>query len=76
MERTKGEKWMSGIFYDPRRRSLHRVHEAPETGWILVTHDVDASPNRCRRIMREWLPFDELFQIDWCIVTHSQARSA
>ncbi len=56
---------MSGIFYDPHRRRLHRVDGTPQPGWRLVTHDVAAGPNQCRRIMREWLPAEELLNLDW-----------
>lgn len=69
MIESKAEVVMPGIFYDPTRRTLHRVDERPEDGWLLVTHDVAASSNRCRRIMREWLPSADLFAIDWRIYT-------
>jgi hypothetical protein len=58
---------MTGIFYDPTARRLHAVESNPEPGWTLVTHNLDASLHHCRRIMREWLPFDEFFSIDWRI---------
>lgn len=63
---------MSGIFYNPGDRTLHRVHTAPERGWLLVTHDTSASTNRCRRIMREWLAVEELISVDWRISTYDQ----
>ncbi|MEO8538625.1 MAG: hypothetical protein ABI577_02715 [bacterium] len=58
---------MSGIFYDPAARRLHAVHTNPEPSWTLVTHNLDANLHHCRRIMREWLPQEELFHIDWTI---------
>ena len=58
---------MSGIFYDPRSRRLHAVDSSPEPGWTLVTHNLDAGLHQCRRIMREWLPQDEIFRVDWSI---------
>ncbi len=56
---------MSGIFYDPNRRRLHVVTGPPEPGWLFVTHDIGARPHQCRRIMRDWLPPDELYRVDW-----------
>jgi hypothetical protein len=73
IERAQGNE-MSGIFYDPGRKQLHRVSGAPGAGWLLVTHDLDASANRCRRIMREWVTRDELLSIDWHIAAHGQVR--
>jgi hypothetical protein len=58
---------MSGIFYDPRSRRLHAVQSSPEPGWTLVTHNLEAGMHHCRRIMREWLPQDEMFRVDWTI---------
>ena len=58
---------MSGIFYDPRARRLHAVRSSPEPGWTLVTHNLEAGRHQCRRIMCEWLPQDEIFQVDWNI---------
>jgi hypothetical protein len=56
---------MTGIFYDPRRRCLRRVEGQPPPGWTLVTHDLGASANHCRRKMSEWLSREELAAIDW-----------
>lgn len=58
---------MSGIFYDPRAKRLHAVRSSPEPGWTLVTHNLEAGIYHCRRIMREWLPQEEIFQVDWNI---------
>jgi len=58
---------MSGIFYDPSARRLHAVRSTPEPGWTLVTHNLDAGPHHCRRIMREWLPLEEMFRVEWII---------
>ena len=58
---------MSGIFYDPRARRLHAVRSSPDPGWTLVTHNLEAGPHHCRRIMREWLPQDEIFKVEWTI---------
>lgn len=58
---------MSGIFYDPAERRLHAVTSDPHPGWTLVTHNLDANPHHCRRIMREWLPVEEMFHVDWII---------
>ncbi|MGB4862550.1 MAG: hypothetical protein WBO97_08830 [Tepidiformaceae bacterium] len=65
---------MSGIFYDPRARRLHAVSCDPEPGWTLVTHNLEARPHQCRRIMQEWLAQDELFRIEWTI--HRERLSA
>ena len=65
---------MSGIFYNPSRKELHRIYDHPGTGWLLVTHDLSASSNRCRRIMREWLSSSDLAAIDWRI--HPRTRPA
>lgn len=56
---------MSGIFYDPRERKLHRVDGKPEPSWQLVTHNCNAGLHQCRRIMREWLQAEEFSSIDW-----------
>ena len=56
---------MSGIFYDPANRRLHCVSDAPQPGWRLITHDMNASTHQCRRIMKEWLPSEELFSVQW-----------
>lgn len=56
---------MSGIFYDPANRSLHHVSDAPQRGWRLITHDMNASTHQCRRIMREWLSTEDLNSIQW-----------
>lgn len=58
---------MSGIFYDPRSRRLHTVRTDPEPGWTLVTHNLDAGLHHCRRIMREWLPQDEVLLVEWSV---------
>ena len=56
---------MSGIFYDPRSRRLRAVRGAPEPGWTLVTHNLNAGVYRCRRILGECLPGEEIRSIDW-----------
>ncbi len=56
---------MSGIFYDPRQRRLRRVDGAADHGWMLVTHNLQASAHHCRRIMREWLAPEDLVMVDW-----------
>jgi hypothetical protein len=57
---------MSGIFYNPDEHRLHRVAGAPRPGWRLVTHDLGAGVNRCRRIMNEWrIPPGDLVLVDW-----------
>lgn len=63
-----GETTMSGIFYDPGARRLRAVRGAPEPGWTLVTHNLDAGVHRCRRILCEWLPGDEVRAIDWSAI--------
>ncbi len=65
---------MSGIFYDPAGRRLHAVTAGPQPGWTLVTHNLDATIHQCRRIMREWVPSEELFRVDWSI--HRERLSA
>ena len=61
---------MAGIFYDPHARRLHAVDQSPDAGWMLVTHNLDAGLHHCRRIMREWLPADDLLRVDWNITDH------
>ena len=56
---------MSGIFYDPAAQRLLRVEREADPAWMLVTHDLDASEHRCRRILGEWLPFEALRRVDW-----------
>jgi hypothetical protein len=56
---------MSGIFYDPSARCLRAVETAAPHDWTLVTHDLGASINLCRRILREWLSPKEVSRIDW-----------
>jgi len=56
---------MSGIFYNPKANRLHHVMGDPHPGWRLVTHDLSAGVNRCRRIMKEWLPVGQLMLVDW-----------
>lgn len=56
---------MSGIFYNPQANRLHHVTGAPRPGWRLVTHDLCAGANLCRRIMKEWLPAGQLMLVDW-----------
>ncbi|MBK6320136.1 MAG: hypothetical protein IPI85_08085 [Dehalococcoidia bacterium] len=58
---------MTGIFYDPKSRRLHAVVTCPESGWLLVTHNLDAGLYHCRRIMREWLSPEDLFLVEWTI---------
>ncbi len=64
---------MSGIFYDPSARCLRAVESAAPHDWTLVTHNLDASINHCRRILREWLTFEELSQVDWSAVDRNVA---
>lgn len=56
---------MSGIFYDPKGRRLRSVHGTPDAAWTLVTHNLNAGGHQCRRILREWLPADEIIRIDF-----------
>ena len=56
---------MAGIFYDEHCRRVALVQGAPEPGWTLVTHNLHASVNQCRRIMREWLAPEVLASVDW-----------
>lgn len=56
---------MSGIFYDATAHRLVRVVGTPDPSWRLVTHDLSPGVNHCRRILREWLPSEELFRVDW-----------
>lgn len=72
--RGEVESNVSGIFYDPVARRLHAVYSSPAAGWTLVTHNVNAGSHQCRRIMREWLSADELWQVDWLI--ERERRSA
>lgn len=56
---------MIGIFYDPVGRRLRAVTRQPESGWMLVTHNLEAGSHLCRRIMGEWLSPEEAGQVDW-----------
>lgn len=59
---------MAGIFYDARFRRVALVEGPPEPGLTLVTHNLHASVNQCRRIMREWLAPDVLASVDWSAI--------
>ena len=61
------EARVSGIFYDPKGRRLHCVQGKPDAEWTLVTHNLNAGGHQCRRIMREWLPSDEIGRIDFTV---------
>ncbi len=56
---------MSGIYYDPAGRRLHLVLGAAEPAWPLVTDNLAAPAHRCRRILRGWLPPEEIDAIEW-----------
>jgi hypothetical protein len=56
---------MSGIFYDPTNRRLHAINGSPAEGWRLVTHNLEASPHQCRRIMSEWLSRQDLLAVEF-----------
>ncbi|MBI5946714.1 MAG: hypothetical protein HY875_01075 [Chloroflexi bacterium] len=56
---------MSGIYYDPSERRLRLVAGTAEPAWPLVTHNLAAPMHRCRRILRGWLPADEIDTIEW-----------
>jgi len=68
------EPLVSGIFYDPKGRRLRSVHGTPDVAWTLVTHNLNAGGHQCRRIMREWLPSDEIVRIDFTV--HDERLSA
>jgi hypothetical protein len=69
---------MSGIFYDAARRRVVRVVGTPDPSWKFVTHDLSPAVNHCRRILREWIPSEDLFLVDWTEITapHRERRSA
>jgi len=57
---------MTGISYDPFSRRIRALRDGrPEPGWALITHNLQAAPHQCRRIMREWLSSEELGAIDF-----------
>jgi hypothetical protein len=57
---------MSGIFYDPATRRLRAIkHGTVDPAWTLVTHDLAASDHRCRRILAELLPSEEVLLVDF-----------
>lgn len=60
---------MAGIFYDPRAHRIHAVHGTADPCWTLVTHNLNAGPHHCRRIMREWLAPDEIQRVDWSVLS-------
>lgn len=64
---------MSGIFYDPATRRLRAVRGTPHPDWAFVTHNLNANPHRVRRILREWLPSEEIAGIDWSIEEYRQS---
>ena len=66
---------MSGIFYDPKGRRLRAVHGTPDAGWTLVTHNLNAGVHQCRRILREWLPSEEVVRIDWAATEEGGATA-
>lgn len=64
---------MSGIFYDPSACCLRAVQTAAPHDWTLVTHNLDASINLCRRILREWLTQEEISRLDWSTLDRRMA---
>jgi len=62
---VEGKERMTGIFYDPSARRLHTVRGRPNPNWAFVTHNLNAGQHQCRRILREWLPSEDLLRIDW-----------
>jgi hypothetical protein len=50
----------------------------PDPSWKFVTHDLSPAVNHCRRILREWIPSEDLFLVDWTEITapHRERRSA
>lgn len=70
----RGDAHMSGIFYDPKERRLRTVQGTPEAEWTLVTHNLNAKPHQCRRIMREWLTADEIWLVD-CQAVEAEAQA-
>jgi len=61
------EPTVNGIFYDPHARRLRAVRGRPHPDWAFVTHNLNARPHRMRRILREWLPAEELASVDWTV---------
>jgi hypothetical protein len=43
------------------------VRGAADPSWTLVTHNLDAGVHLCRRILREWVPAEDLRNIDWSL---------
>ncbi|MGE5596270.1 MAG: hypothetical protein ACM3S1_09570 [Hyphomicrobiales bacterium] len=64
---------MSGIFYDPKARRMRAVNGTPQAEWAFVTHNLNAGVHQCRRIMREWLPSEELSRVDWSDIAERRA---
>jgi hypothetical protein len=64
---------MSGIFYDPKEHRLRAVRGTPQPDWAFVTHNLHAGTHQVRRILREWLPSEELAAIDWSVEEYRQS---
>lgn len=55
---------MGGIFYDPEGHAVRDVPGRPEPGWVFLTHDRRISLNRCRRLLRELIPGEDISRVD------------
>ncbi len=56
---------MIGIVYDRNTKQLRRIDGPLEPSCALVTHNLGARRHRCRRILQEWLPANEVREIDF-----------
>ena len=66
---------MKGIFYDRAALRLYVVEGAPHPDWTLISHNLEATPNQCRRVLRELLTVEDLARVDWSGV-HGRPRAA
>jgi len=64
---------MKGIFYDRATRRLYSVNGMPDPDWTLISHNLEATFNQCRRVLRELLTMEELANVDWSALRHDRA---
>ncbi|MFN0147538.1 MAG: hypothetical protein ACKVT1_13575 [Dehalococcoidia bacterium] len=64
---------MRGIFYDRTALCLHLVEGVPHPDWTLISHNLDATPNQCRRVLRELLTIEDLARVNWSGVNQRRA---
>jgi hypothetical protein len=59
---------VKGIYLERAAYRLHVVEGTPPAEWTLISHNLEATPNQCRRVLREVLTLQELAAVDWSAV--------